>query len=283
MTAPQAPGLGRRFTRHDPRSRQYGTRPLLPRTVVRAPVFWSLPGGPFPLDQGAEGACTGYGMAHELAAGPIVIPGVDDAYARLRYERNRAMDREMGNRFDEGATVLATMKAAQRDGLISGYRWCFGVDDVVDTLCVVGPVTLGIDWYSGMYATGPGGRVLVQGELVGGHFITLLGYDVHRTWGPCVLWVNSWGRSYGIRDNRLGVEAGVGWLTVPDLERLLAANGEAVVPTDFFPEPAPTEPIPIPEPIPEPVPPTPKPPTPGPALPVWLVELLRWWQRRRRR
>lgn len=286
MSRPRTLGLGRRFTGHDPRSRAFGVRPLL-GPPVRLPTFWSMPEGVWPLDQGSEGACTGYGIAHELAAGPVVIPDVDDAYARMRYQRNRAVDRELGNDFPDGATVLATMKAAQTDGLISGYRWCFGVDDVVDTVCTVGPVCLGIDWMSGMYDVGPGGRVLVEGALAGGHFITILGYDVHRVWGPCVLWLNTWGASYGVRENRLGVPAGVGWLTLPDLARLLAANGEAVIPADFFaapePTPAPT-PAPEPEPVPEPEPTPPPPPNPQPAKPPqWLIEFMRWLRRRRRR
>lgn len=279
----QGPRLGRRFAGHDPRSRRYGVRPLLAATEVeRQPTVWRLPSGSYPLDQGAEGACTGYGMAHELAAGPVVLPGMDDGAARARYARNRQVDAELGNHWADGASVLATMRAAQADGLISGYRWAFGADDVVDTLCSVGPVCLGIDWYGDMYETGPGGRVLVSGDLVGGHFITLVGYDVHRHWGPCVLWLNSWGSAYGIGEPRAGVTSGVGWLTVADLGRLLAANGEAVVPADFFaglptpdveqpvlPAPEP-EPVPVPVPVPAPAPePEPQPWQPPPGMTWW--------------
>lgn len=250
MTTPEGRGLGRRFAGHDDRSRAFGVRPALEVVAVeRRPTFWPLPavgGGPFPLDQGGEGACTGYGMAHELAAGPVQVRGVDGAYALARYRRNQETDRAMGNHFDDGATVLATMRAAKADGVITGYRWAFGVDDVVDTLCTYGPVCLGIDWYDGMYSTGPGGRLNVTGTHVGGHFITLVGYDVHRTWGPCVLALNTWGRYWGVGEARLGVPSGVGWLTLPDLGRLLASQGEAVVPADYL------EAVPVPDPAADP-------------------------------
>ena len=267
MTSPDRTRLGRIFTGHDERSRQYGVRPLL-LPAPRMSTFWPLPDGPYPLDQGAEGACTGYGIAHELAAGPVIVPGVDNAYALRRYRRNQEMDRAAGNVFPDGATVLATMKAAKADGLITAYRWAFGVDDVIDTLCTVGPVCLGIDWYDGMYETQSDGLVDVTGEKVGGHFITLVGYAIHPRVGPCVLWINSWGRGYGVADERLDVPGGVGWLTVADLGRLLAADGEAVVPADYFPGPVSPPPPPLP----------PAPAKRWPWMPEWLRQwLAAWW------
>jgi hypothetical protein len=173
-------------------------------------------------------------MAHELAAGPVMVPNIDNAYALARYRRNQEEDRKMGHSFYSGATVLATMKASKADGLITGYRWCFGVDDCVDTLCSSGPVSLGISWLNNMFETSPEGRVDVSGPEVGGHFIDLLAYDVHPVWGPVVGWLNSWGFSYGVSEPRLNLHKGVGWLTLPDLATLLAADGEAVAPADFF-------------------------------------------------
>lgn len=234
MTSPVGDGrLGRHFVGHDPLSRNFGVRELLP-AVVRKPTFWGLPDGPFPLDQGPDGACTGFGMAQELAAGPVMFPNIDNAYGRARYRRNQEEDRAMGNNFPDGATVLATMKAAKADALITEYRWCFGVDDCVDTLCSTGPVCLGIDWLNNMFTTSPEGRVDVSGPVAGGHFIDLLAYDVHPMWGPAVAWVNSWGFSYGVAEPRLNLHKGIGWLTLPDLATLLARDGEAVVPADYF-------------------------------------------------
>lgn len=255
-------GLGRRFVEHDPRSRAFGVRSALGATVERKPTVWALPSGPYPLNQGAEGACTGYGMAHELAAGPVVVRGIDAAYADHRYQRARQVDVADGNRFPDGATTLAAVKAAKADGLITGYRWAFGIGDVVDTLCTVGPVCLGLSWYDGMYATRPDGLVVRSGPLVGGHFITAIGYDIHPTAGPCVLWLNSWGSGYGVGDARAGVRGGIGWVPVATLADLLADDGEAVVPADFL---APPEPV------------KPATPPPGKCTPLakWIGDLFR--------
>lgn len=222
-----------------------------------------MPRGPWPLDQGAEGACTGYGLVHELAAGPIQVPGLTDATARQVYEQNRAEDRAAGNVFPEGATVLATMRAAKRHRRITGYRWAFGAVDVLDTLATFGPVCLGIPWTSSMYYTTPGGRVEVSGEVVGGHFITAVGYEVHPEWGPCALLLNSWGRYWGVAHPRLGVPGGIGYLPAAELAALLADDGEAVVPTDFLPAP----------PVPSPA--APARPAARPGALAWLRNWLR--------
>lgn len=279
MTAPGGTGpvdgrLGRRFAGHSPQNLEHLARPLLAaRRVERRDTWWPMPPGPFPLDQGAEGACTGFGLAHELAAGPVQVPGVDEAYARHRYERNRAEDRAMGYDFPDGATVLATMRAAKADGIITGYRWCLGLDDVLDALCSVGPVCLGISWYSSMYATEPGGLVRVGGQLVGGHFITLVARQTHPQWGPGCWWLNTWGPTYGVARPEVG-SAGLGFIRDADLARLLAEDGEAVVPADFFVAPEP-EPEPAPAPVPEPTKPDRRPPRPRPGDTWWTW--IRYW------
>jgi hypothetical protein len=226
--------LGRQFVGYDERNRNFRVRELLPTAVERKPTFWAMPDGPFPLDQKREGGCEAWGLAHELAAGPVMIQGMTNEWAHDYYQRIRATDHSMGNDFPEGATTPANMKTALSEKLITGYRWCFGVDDVADTLVVAGPVCLGIPWTSSMYSTAPDGRVVVSGSEVGGHFITLLAYDVHPAWGPVVGWLNSWGFQYGVSEPRLNVHKGIGWLTLPDLAKLLAADGEAVVPSDYF-------------------------------------------------
>lgn len=234
----EVPGrLGRRFAGHDEQSRSYGVRPLL-APVVRKPTFWALPAGPFPLDQGAEGACTAFGSAHELAVGPVQVPGITNQFAVELYRRIQATDRAMGNDWPDGASVLATMKTLKGEGRITGYRWAFSVDDIVDTLCSVGPVCLGVEWRYDMYVTKPGGKVSLTGQVVGGHFITAIAYDVHPQWGPVVGWLNSWGHEYGVADPRLNAPGGIGWITLADLAALLSRQGEAAVPADFFAQPS---------------------------------------------
>lgn len=242
----EQPGtLGRRFAGHDERSREYGLRPLLGARIERKPTFWALPQGSsvFPLDQGQEGACTAFGSEHEKAVGPIHISNVSNQSALALYREIQATDRSMGYNFPNGATTLAAMKTLKARGDISGYRWAFGIDDVVDTLCSFGPVCLGIEWRHNMYQTKSDGLVVSSGPVVGGHFITAVAYDVHPVHGPVVGWLNSWGKTYGIADKRLNATGGIGWIQVDTLRAILAADGEACVPSDFLqaqPSPAPT-------------------------------------------
>jgi hypothetical protein len=235
----EQPGvLGRRFAGHDERSREYGLRPLLASRVQRKPTFWALPRSTaFPLDQGEEGACTAFGSEHEKAVGPIHISNVSNQSALSLYREIQAMDRSMGYNFPNGATTLAAMKTLKARGDITGYRWAFGIDDVVDTICTFGPVCLGIEWRHNMYQTKPDGLVVSSGPVVGGHFITAVAYDVHPTHGPVVGWLNSWGKTYGVADTRLNAPGGIGWVQVDTLNAILAADGEAVVPSDFVQSP----------------------------------------------
>lgn len=213
---------------------------------------------PEPLNQGDEGACVGFAWSHELAAAPVEVRPIDDAYAFRLYALAQAADRAMGNSWPEGASVLAGAKACAAEGLISEYRWAFSVAEVVDTILGHGPVILGIPWLSGMYDTGPGGLVQVTGSEVGGHAIMAMGYlPDYQGHGEVIAWQNSWGPGYGLR--------GIGYIRLPDLAALLAQQGEACVPTDTPLGPTP-EPQPEPEPKPEPT---------EPAVP-WWQRLLSW-------
>lgn len=198
------------------------------------------------------------GFAGELAADPVVIPGVDNPFAFDLYHRAQQQDRLMGNHWDEGASVLAGAKACKQAGHISSYRWAFGIDDVIDTLVEVGPVVIGINWYSSMYDTAPGGLVDIGGSLVGGHCILLTGYwPAHPELGDVVVWVNSWGSDYGVH--------GQAYIRVADLAQLLAQDGDACVLVDVAPTPAPEPFVP---------PPPPKPPRPQPS--TWWQHILYW-------
>jgi hypothetical protein len=221
------PALGR-HVHFDERSRGFPVRSVLPLRVPHTKRIWGLPNY-YPLDQGSEGACVGFGFAGELAADPVVIHA-DNSFARDLYRRAQAEDRLMGNDWSEGASVLAGARACKRAGHISSYRWAFGVNDVIDTLCHVGPVVVGVPWYESMYDTSVDGLVDVSGDVVGGHCILLTGYwPAHPGFGDVVLWENSWGPGYGVN--------GRGFIRVADLARLLAEDGEAVVAVDTLPRP----------------------------------------------
>jgi hypothetical protein len=90
------------------------------------------------LDQGNEGACTGFAAAHELIAQPSVVrKGIDAEFAKEQiYWEAQKIDRWDGGAypgakpFMEGSSVLAAMKILKRLGYIEEYRWAFGVEDL---------------------------------------------------------------------------------------------------------------------------------------------------------
>lgn len=209
----------------DPRSRQYSVSKTFDATpFVPKKRIWNLPTN-FPLDQGAEGACVGFGWGAELATTPVRVP-VSNEGARIIYQRAQHHDREMGNNWDEGASLLAGAKAVTEFGFVRRYHWAFNIQDVIETLVRKGPVVLGINWYSGMYHTEPNGLVRVFGDWVGGHCILANGFwPDHPQFGDVVVWTNSWGRGYGLN--------GRGYIRTSDLQRLLREDGEACIATDI--------------------------------------------------
>lgn len=220
---------------HDERSLNFPIRAAIGESVERKTKYWGSPGAL--VDQGSEGACVGFGWINELLASPRRVRlEQPDAFALDVYREARRIDEWPGEDYD-GTSVLAGAKVIKSLGYIAGYRWAFGIDDVVDTLCALardggGPVVIGIPWFESMYETRPGGLVEVDGAMVGGHCITLTGYHPHLRIGQegwnnrfeVVRWRNSWGGAYGRR--------GDGYIRVENLAYLLSSEfgAEACVP-----------------------------------------------------
>jgi C1A family cysteine protease len=213
---------------HDSRSKDYPIRAVLnKKRIVRKRVMWEEG---VVLDQGSEGACVGFGwMADVLAApkSPDRQPDVNFAnrLANFYYKRAKEIDEWPGEDYD-GTSVLAGAKVMQEQGFIEEYRWCFSTDDVRDAVISEGPVVIGIPWKKGMYSTLGNGLVQVTGPNVGGHCLTITGYDpafkVGNQTFEVFRWRNSWGKGYGLD--------GSGYIKYTDLQRLLKDKGEACVP-----------------------------------------------------
>ncbi len=137
-------GLGR-LKEFDERSRKFNISDVLPFKKPRS-YTWSCP---INLDQGQEGSCTGFSMAHELAARPVKVTGIDYDYAYNLYKRAQELDEWEGSDY-EGSSVLAAAKAAKEAGKILEYRWAFDIDDLVISVGYHGCAVLGINWYQGM-------------------------------------------------------------------------------------------------------------------------------------
>lgn len=207
----------------DEASRGYAVRQLLGESVPLRKRMWK-PGDTI-LNQGREGQCVVFGWGGELAASPHRYD-IDDEWCRRHWPMVVAKDREMGNDFSDGASVLAGAKTMQMLGNVKSYRWGFGLDDVLQTLSRRGPVVLGVNWYDSMYSTDDQGLVTVEGDRVGGHCILASGiWPKHPYFGTDVVeWINSWGTTYGIK--------GRGYIPTKSLGRLLHEDGEAVIPVD---------------------------------------------------
>ena len=212
----------------------------------------------FPLDQGPEGACVGFGCSAELSADPMQWP-TGNGFAMKLYQNARARDRARGYNFAEGATVLGGLEAAKAMNLIQGFRWAQRFEDIALGL-QVGPVVMGTDVTDGMYHTTADGEWVPVGTYVGGHCWTIIGFRLnHPLFGRAYWMVNSWGKKFGTN--------GKAWIREESLRKLWDRGGEAAIVTDtvLVPVTPPTPPAPI-------RPPAPKPKRPAP----W------WWKQTRR-
>lgn len=220
-----------RLPQFDERSRQYPIRTLLAEIPKKRRSYtWSCPVGRGPsgilppggaLDQGREGACTGFSVAMEASARPVLIPGITNDIAKLIYKRAQQLDEWAGEEYS-GSSVLAALKAGMEWGWYREYRWALGPgaaqaeEDLALAVGYKGPAVLGTNWYEGMYGADSEGYLNVTGRAVGGHAYLTNAYSVQRDayWVP-----NSWGG------------AGCGWLRRTDVIRLLDEDGEAAIPT----------------------------------------------------
>jgi hypothetical protein len=212
----------------DERSRKYSVRSLLgTQEIKKQSKFWQE--GTV-LNQGSEGACVGFGWMAEVIAEPVQpdeqpSEQLGNQLARYYYKEAQKIDEWPGEDY-EGTSVLAGAKIMKQHGLITEYRWCFSIDDIIDVVISKGPVVIGVPWYSTMYYTNNFDMVVVGGKKVGGHCLVITGYDPEKKVGRQTFevfkWRNSWGKEYG--------ENGSGYIKVSDLRKLFEEGGEACVP-----------------------------------------------------
>lgn len=176
-------------------------------------------------DQGQEGACVGFGWAHELAARPAVERGVSADLSRGLYWKAQQADEWEGGSYEgaapfyEGSSVLAGAKVVHGLGYIEQYRWALNLHDLIVAVGYKGPAVVGFNWYSGMFDTDADGFVRATGSLQGGHCLLVTGVDVKRRRFRLH---NSWGKGWGV--------GGDCFLSFDDADRLLHEDGEACIP-----------------------------------------------------
>lgn len=205
-----------RRPRFDERSRQFNVRTLFgKKPFVPFTKIW---GCRTHLDQGAEGACTGFGTAHELASDPVRVPRVTARLARKLYTVAKTQDQWAGEDY-EGSSVLGAAKAAKLLGYWPEYRWSFNIDDFRQAICEIGPGVIGVNWLEKMEDTDNRGFIRAKGPVMGGHCVCIRGWSNEQT---AFLGRNSWGRGWGM--------TGDFYISYADLKALLADDGEACIP-----------------------------------------------------
>jgi hypothetical protein len=215
---PTLPGMGRSLVDHDPKNRDYPTRGVL--HAVDAPLVPKVWRRGAAYDQGRTSMCVAYsgkGLLNTAPTSSAVPYSVRSRYSFADfYAGAQANDEWPGTDYD-GTSARGLCTYLQQRGLITAYRWAFGVDDVLRTLSHHGPVACGTWWLEAMFDPGDRGLLTVDGAQAGGHEWELVGIDPAR---EEVIGVNSWGRNWGVN--------GRFRLAFRDLDRLLQDGGDAV-------------------------------------------------------
>lgn len=241
MTESIHPMLGARRA-PDERDRRYALEPRLPDTD-RQFRYW--PSHRYKLDQGNQPMCVSFSWTHAIVDSPTphgMAPGAD-AYAAQVLHRGHPADGpkpayairqhyDLAQQLDEfpdtppegGSSVRAGAKAGAQLGMVKEYRWIdtadanAAVDATLVAILELGPVIVGVPWYSGMFHTNRHGRFddPFGGSVEGYHATKLDGCNVHTRE---VRHKQSWGEEWGI--------GGYSWWPFDMLRRLLSEDAEA--------------------------------------------------------
>jgi hypothetical protein len=217
----------------------------LQRTVTKVEHVMKLPERYHAFyDQGAEGACVGYGESILMS---LLNRKLYDG--RWLYQAAQEIDEWTDTPPAEGTSLRAgfdilrdkghrriyagTSRPPELDeGIVSVNRWITTVDEARTAISTGMPVCIGINWYNSFYdpskiETGHRGKaeawIAVKGQnwgpIVGGHCITIAGASDRR---HAFALYNSWGTSYPWPC----------WLPYESFATLIAQQGEAAIITD---------------------------------------------------
>lgn len=214
-----------RLYERDERNFQFPARQALgPAQTEPRTMMWYGPTGMPVLDQGEDGACVGFGIAHEMLLYPTPIRGLDADFAKQRiYWNAQRNDPWPGGAYPgaspayQGTSVLSGIKEAVKLGAYGEYRWARDEPELALAVSWIGPVVIGVDWWTGMMDPDAKGYLRPTGRIEGGHCCVVVGYALS---GYYTL-LNSWGPGWGNK--------GRARIRKDDMARLLAAQGDACV------------------------------------------------------
>lgn len=164
-------------------------------------------------DQGPTPYCVGFAWAHWLHASPI-RQYVDPSGI---YEFAQHVDEWEGNDY-EGTSVRAGAKVLTSLGAIAEYRWTVDADSIASRVLTQGPVVIGVDMFEGMMQPNRAGIMSLDGRVLGGHAMCVIGYNVRN---ELFRLKNSYGTSWG--------KNGYGYLSITDMQVLMDRQGECCV------------------------------------------------------
>ncbi len=187
------------------------------------------------LDQGTEGACTGFGLAtvaNYLLRHRRVSPGNAQVSPRMLYEMARRYDEWPGEAY-EGSSARGAMKGWHKHGVCSEKIWPYQASDRGElsalrakdatrrplgayfrvnhkdlvgmhaALAEVGVLYATAVVHDGWDRVGKNGKIAFSDKVLGGHAFAIVAYDQRGFWLQ-----NSWGKSWGAQ--------GFGHLTYDD-------------------------------------------------------------------
>ena len=200
----------------------------------------SLPRYHLIYDQGAEGACVGFGSSWMMS-----ILNRKRYDCRWLYQQAQVVDEWDDTPPEEGTSVRAAMDVLRTVGHrwvyfnkdrppnpadgISANRWATTVDEM--RVCIASdiPITIGVNWYSNfdrpveVRTSGIALRHFIGrgdlGYVRGGHCVCVFGASDHL---QAFCFTNNWGASY----------PQTVWMPYEVMQRLLNEYGEAAIVTD---------------------------------------------------
>lgn len=217
---------------------KYPLRATLVTTVpIKVEKTLKLPSWHWTHDQGAEGACVGFGSSMMMS-----ILNKRRYVPHWLWNEAKAIDEwpETNPGDNEGTSVRAACDILRTKGHLRKYkkwfilgpqvndgilanRWATTVDEMRAAINTGTPISIGVNWYSNFDTPQQVGKEYWVGQkdlgaIRGGHCVCIYGASDRR---QAFRLKNSWGRNYPLT-----------WLPYNTMQRLLNEYGEATLVTD---------------------------------------------------
>jgi len=206
---------------NDDRCLSFPISDILPSQEPISKVWYT----PQSLNQGNTGGCAGFATTGIIRA----EPGIQDP---LEYDADFAITRlywpaQMNDPFpggeypggdgSQGTTLVAVLSEARKQGLITGWKNAFSLEQMILGIGYRGPALMGTTWKDGMEYPNQDGRVHYNGRRLGGHAYICYGVNLRN---GKVSFQNSWGANWGCN--------GRFWMSMGDVAAMIGDGCEVV-------------------------------------------------------